>query len=121
MWIRGPWRYAGPDWVRAKVTDRVAGVMAAEIQCDDADKLAARWGEIVGQDPVADQAGGPTLGFDNGNVRFVACADGRPEGLGAIDIRCVDRAAMLEAAHARGVAHTADQVTLCGLRINLVD
>ncbi|MND00752.1 hypothetical protein D3C83_194800 [compost metagenome] len=53
-------------------------------------------------------------------VRFVAPSDGRGEGLGAIDVRAANRAAILDAARARGSARSDSQVELCGLRINLV-
>jgi hypothetical protein len=116
----GPWRYAGPDWQRCKRLDRVTAVTGAEIQCDDPASVAACWGRITGQEPVQDGSGRPTLHWDNASIRFVHCADGRPEGLGAIDVRTVDRPAVLAAAAAHGAAHTDRQVTLGGLRINLV-
>ena len=36
----GPWHPAGPDWQRAKRTERVAGIVAAEVQCDDPEVIA---------------------------------------------------------------------------------
>ena len=60
------------------------------------------------------------LPMDNATVRFVTCSDGRPEGLGGIDIETNDRAAILEAAAARGCVSGDKQVTLCGMRMNLV-
>ncbi len=117
----GPWRYAGPDWQRAKRLDRVTAVVAAEVQCDDPHKVAARWAELCDQHLVDGVDGHPTLQWDNGTVRFVECTDGRPEGLGALDLRTVDRAAVLASAAARNLPHTDAQVTVCGLRWNLVD
>jgi hypothetical protein len=52
-------------------------------------------------------------------VRFVPCTDGRPEGLGGIDLACADKAGILAAAEARGAVTGDDQVSLCGMRINL--
>ena len=56
----------------------------------------------------------------NAEVRFVPCTDGRPEGLGGIDVACADPQAVLQAAEARGARTGENQVYLCGMRINLV-
>ena len=116
--VDGPWPPSGDDWQRAKRLDRVTAVTAAEVQCDDPARTAARWSAISGI-PLTQQAGHPSLPLDDANVRFVACTDGRPEGLGAIDIACADKAAVLSAAEARGAVTGPNQVYLCGMRINL--
>jgi hypothetical protein len=117
----GPWRYAGPDWQRARRLERVSAVTAAEIQCDDdPGRVAARWGALTDRPPMPDHHGRPTLQWDNATVRFVRSTDGRPEGLGAIDVRTVDRPAVLAAAAAHGVPHRDGLLTLGGLRVNLV-
>lgn len=115
----GPWEPAGPDWQRARVTDRVTGIVAAEIQCDDPGAVAARWGEIAQIAPGAEDRV-PVLKLDNATLRFVPCTDGRPEGLGGIDVSVADRDAVLAAARERNAVSAPDQVTLCGMRINLV-
>jgi hypothetical protein len=114
----GPWEPAGPAWKAAQRLDRVTGISAAEIQCDDPARVAARWAEIV-EIPLREVGGHPTLTLDNATLRFVPCRDGRPEGLGGIDVTTADRAAILAAAEARGVRSGDDQVHLCGMRINL--
>src|SRR5690606_13922468 len=43
----GPWEPAGPDWQAGRALERVAGITAAEIQCDDPERVARRWGEIA--------------------------------------------------------------------------
>ena len=117
--VDGPWEPAGPDWQAARRLERVSGITAAEIQCDDPAAVAGRWGEIA-ELPVVTTAGGELIELDNATVRFVPCEDGRPEGLGGMDVRAVDAPAILAAAEARG-ARTGDaQVHLCGMRINLV-
>ena len=114
----GPWEPAGPNWHAHRRLERVTGIAAAEVQCDDPDAVAARWSEIA-------QIGltGPnqrTLPLENAEVRFVTCSDGRPEGLGGIDVACADPQAVLEAAEARSARTGDQQVYLCGMRINLV-
>ena len=115
----GPWEPAGPNWKDGRVTDRVTGISAAELQCDDPTKIAERWAEIA-QIPLEDRNGIPTLPLQNATLRFVPCTDGRPEGLGGIDVATSDKAAILAAAEARGIVIGPDQIALTGLRVNLL-
>ena len=85
----GPWSPAGPNWQDAIRTDLVSAITAAEMQCDDPDKVASRWSEIVEIDR-ADVDGVPTIPLDNATLRFVPITDGRGEGLGGIDLACSD-------------------------------
>jgi hypothetical protein len=115
----GPWEPAGKDWKAARRLERVTGITAAEIQCDDPAKVAARWSEIA-QIPVENIGAMPTIRLDNAMLRFVPCTDGRPEGLGGIDVKTSNKAKILEAARQKGAARGEHQVYLCGMRINLV-
>jgi len=115
----GPWEPAGPDWKAGQVLDRVTGIAAAELQCDDPAAVAARWSEIA-QIPLTEIGEVPTLQLDNARLRFVPCSDGRPEGLGGIDLSTADKAAILAAAEARGAVTAPDRIDLCGMRINLI-
>lgn len=115
----GPWEPAGgANWKKAQRTDRVARIAAAEIQCDDPSAVAARWGEIAQLRVVTGKA--PTIELDNATLRFVPCSDGRPEGLGGLDLATNDRAAILATAKARGVHTNGNQVQACGMRFNLL-
>ena len=113
--VDGPWHPAGPDWQRAKQLDRVAGILAAEIQCEDPGAVSKKWAEIA-QLPLKDNS----LDLDNATLRFVDCLDGRPEGLGGIDLICNDLGAVLESARKLGAQTGDNQVMLGGIRINLV-
>ncbi len=115
----GPWEPAGPDWQAARSLTRVTGIVAAELQCDDPDAVAARWSEVA-ELPVTGDDGRPQIRLANATLRFVPCTDGRPEGLGGIDLATVDRQAILAAATARNAVSAPDQIHLCGMRINLV-
>lgn len=115
----GPWHPAGPNWQRAKNTQRVDGINAAELQCDDPEAVAKRWGEI-GQLDIDYSDGIYRMAMENAEVRFVSCTDGRPEGLGAIDVTANDKDAILAAAERRQKISAEYQVTLCGMRMNLV-
>ncbi len=116
----GPWDPAGPDWKAGQRLDVVTGVTAAEVQCDDPAKVAVRWAEIAELPVGKDAAGNIALALENATVRFVPISDGRPEGLGGIDVSVVNRARILEAAKKRGCYRSDSQVYLCGLRVNLV-
>ncbi|MCC5886414.1 MAG: VOC family protein [Gammaproteobacteria bacterium] len=126
--IDGPWHPAGPDWKAGQRLHRVTGISAAEIQADDPAAVARRWSEIVEIQLTDTAAGGPELKLENAKVRFVACTDGRPEGLGGIDVVCVDRDGILAAADRaqsalpKGtVQRTGEhQVLIGGLRFTLV-
>lgn len=118
----GPWEPAGPDWKAHKRTERVGGIRGVEVQCDDPESVARRWAEIAEID-LAPRAGADApwvLPLDNADVRFVPCSDGRPEGLGGIDIVANDREAILAAADRIGVRTGDDTVYICGMRMKLV-
>ncbi len=114
----GPWEPAGPNWQESKSLTRVTGISAAEIQCDDPAAVAGRWSEIA-QIAAEQKDGRWEIPLDNATLRFVPCSDGRPEGLGGIDVTTADRDAILAAAEARSAVTAADQIQLCGMRINL--
>ena len=116
--VDGPWEPAGPDWQRARRTGRVVGFKAAQIQAVDPAAVAARWSEITDID-LQLIGGVPTLPLDNADIRFVSCSDGRPEGLGAVDLAVNDADAILAAAERINARSGPRQVYLCGMRFNL--
>ena len=115
----GPWEPAGQSWQATKRLDRVTGIVAAEVQCEDPERVARRWGEIA-EIPVGEENGAWRMRLDNADVRFVRCDDGRPEGLGGIDVTTADRDAILKAAEACNAISAPDQIRICGMRINLL-
>lgn len=111
--IRGPWH----EFIR---TDRISAIRAAEIQSPEPEKLATRWGEIIEQEPVRDEAGNLALRIDNATLRFVPNSDGRPEGLGGIDLAATDAPAALAAAKQRGLVGDDGAISIGGMRMRLV-
>ena len=99
----GPWEPAGPDWQKARRTDVVTGISAAEIQSPEPTRLAARWSDIL-ELPVTDSDGRAEIVLDNARLRFVEATDGRGEGLGGIDLIPAEGA-------------TLEPMTICGMRI----
>ena len=112
----GPWMPAGTNWQLGPKSSLLTGIAAAEIQCDEPAAVAARWSEIIEIAPF----GGTQIELDNAALRFVPCADERPEGLGGIDLACLDRQAIMERAQAHGCISGAHQVLICGTRMNFL-
>lgn len=108
------WEWAGPAWRDHVCTDTVTTIDAVEIQADDPAAMAQRWAEAIGGvvevigGAVGDQAGGATLRFDRGAVRFVPVADGRGEGVSALDVVAADR------------SRVGETVVACGTRFHFV-
>lgn len=103
----GPWEPAGPDWQKARRTDVVTGIAAAEIQSPDPARLAARWSDILQVPLTGDDSSPPEIELDNATLRFVEATDGRGEGLAALDLTATAGA-------------TADAKQLGGVRLRLV-
>ena len=114
--IDGPWGPAGPDWQRAKNTDRVDGILAAELQCDDSEAVAKKWSDIA-EIPLDEEL---NLELDNASLRFIPCSDGRPEGLGGLDLSAPGKLEILQTADSLGLQTGDSQVQICGMRLNLL-
>ena len=111
--VDGPWHPAGPDWQKAK-TDRVSAIVGATMQCVNPIDVAVRWADIS-ELPLEENL----LQLENASLRFVSCDDGRPEGLSELDI-LGDVDTILDAADSHGLRTGETQVTICGVRLNLV-
>lgn len=116
----GDWWPVEKTWREAKRTQVIDSIRGAEIQTPEPEVLAARWAEVLDV-AVAHDEGHPCVNLANGQIRFVVPADGRPEGLGGIDLGTVDREAALTAAERAGCAVDGDTVLLCGTRMRLVE
>ncbi len=114
----GDWWPAGENWQRAKHTEIVDGLRAAEIQTADPAALAARWSEVLDEPVSAGDV--PTITLRDAEIRFVPLRDGRPEGLGGLDIHVTDRGRALANAEDAGCLTGDDLVTICGMRLRLV-
>ena len=118
---QGNWAPAGGSgWESFVKTDVVRAIKAAELQTPDPDTLAKRWSAITEIPALRNADGHPELQLNNAAIRFVDVADGRGEGLGAIDIEAIDAQQLLQAAQKRGLRTSDTQVIICGTRFNLV-
>lgn len=116
--IDGPYNPAGPDWQTQVRTGTARAITSAELQSEDPERLAGRWGEVL-QRPVERTAGAFQLAVDNARLRFVPDRDGRGEGLGGIDVRVADAERVRERARQRGLALDGRCVVIGGTRFNL--
>ena len=119
----GEWNPAGPRQhvISAKRDQVISAMTAAELQSDEPSAMAARWSEVL-QRPIApDDDGHPSIALDDATLRFVTATDGRGEGLGGLDVACVDREYALLTARHHDLAVSEDESTvmLCGVRFRL--
>jgi catechol 2,3-dioxygenase-like lactoylglutathione lyase family enzyme len=113
------WQWGGPVWREHMKTDVSLGVVGAELQGAHPERMANRWGEVLGRERQRAGAGW-RIALDAGELRFVEARDGRGDGLGAFDVAVRDPAAVRAAAEARGLVDGEGAVVLCGTRVRLV-
>jgi catechol 2,3-dioxygenase-like lactoylglutathione lyase family enzyme len=117
--LRGPYYPAGPHWQEAVRTERVRGILGAEIQGPDPERIATRWAEIAERPLTRSPGRPPELRLDLGFARFVPDEDGRGEGLGGIYLDVADRNSILAAAKQRGLEATGESLAIGGVRFHL--
>lgn len=118
----GAWRWGGPHWTSRIRTTRVRRIISAEIEARDPGGMAARWSSLLGSSEVVADGDSVLLSLDRGGeLRFVP-AGPRGEGISAIgvEIEPSAREAIVATARARGLHATADNVEVCGVRVDLV-
>jgi hypothetical protein len=108
------------DWRPFVNTDLVSAISAVEIQSPDPAKLAARWSEITEEPLERGNGGSIELAIDNATIRFVTATDGRPEGLGGIDLRATNAEEVYRRAKERGLLREDGVVAICGMRFRLI-
>lgn len=112
---RESWEWAGPDW-RDRVRDEVvSGIVGAVLEAAHPEKLAARWGEVLGVAPEAEDSDF-VLSLDDSRLRFVARADAEPALVG-VEVAVRDRERFRAAAERAGVAEADGSARIGGTRI----
>jgi len=113
------WHPANQHVTGQQPSGRAKGFVAAEAQSDDPARLAERWGQIY--DAPVKQAGKAfEIAIADATLRIVQSADGRPEGLGGLDIATSDKQGALADARERGLPVNGETVMIGGMRIKLV-
>ena len=98
QWDEWPW--AGPSWRQHQATNVVRDIVGVEIQANDPVAMAKRWAQVLGCS-VEDEV----ITLDEGVIRFVAVADGRGEGVSAIELTAS--------------SHLEREFDLCGCRVRI--
>lgn len=106
----GSWRWGGPAWTGRTGSGAQGGLAGVTIAVAEPQATASRWGEVLGVDVSAGEQ--PRLCLDGGEVRFVAAAEPRAEGLVEIALELPrglpDGAQAIEVGGARLVSRPAD-------------
>jgi hypothetical protein len=112
------WRWAGPGWRERSRAEVATGLVGAVIEAPEPEKLALRWGEVLGVKPDPDPEGGFTLALERGTrVRVVPAAGGREAAIVAVEVAVRDRARFAEQAAAADVVQPDGTVSIAGTRV----
>jgi catechol 2,3-dioxygenase-like lactoylglutathione lyase family enzyme len=115
----GPWHPAASRATSARGSVVIRAMSGAELQGDDAERLARRWSEVMQLPLVRDDRERPVIALDDARLRFVTATDGRGEGLAGLDMDCTDPASVLARAKARGLPIQDSTVLSCGIHFRL--
>jgi hypothetical protein len=113
------WDWGGPEWRDHRHRSHVRAIVAATLQADAPDQMAARWAEVLGC-PVERGDGGWRIALDEGEIGFVGLQDGRGEGLWAIDVQTSDAQAARSAAERRSLLGTDHTIVVAGVHVRLI-
>ena len=116
----GPWHPAASRATTPRGQGIVCAMRTAELQGDNATKLAQRWSEVTTLPLGRDESGCATIALDDATLRFVNATDGRGEGLGGLDLICSDQEGVIARARAKGLPVDGNVVVACGIRFTLV-
>ena len=110
------WRWGGP-WRRQAGRRGEQRVVAVDVEAARPREMAARWAQVLGTDPVA-QEDPAVVGLTQGLIRFVPQA-ARGEGIAGWTWEVADLASLRRAARDRGLAAEEDRVALFGATVTL--
>jgi Glyoxalase-like domain len=113
----GPYQWAGDHWHKHIRTDRAVEIAGVVLQANAPEALAQRWAQILKRAPHPDYG---AIFLDNAAIDFAHARDGRGDGLAGIGLAVKDKAAILATAKKRGLAASANAVTICGTRFEFV-
>lgn len=119
--LDGPYHPAGPNWQSAVSDALTLRLVAVEIEAPDPMAFGARWAALL-QRPRLVEDRRCRIALDGGDIRFRKTADAKQEALFArIELEVRDRAAVLDAAKARGYAVKNGTFALAGVKFALAE
>ncbi|MBX3499468.1 MAG: VOC family protein [Alphaproteobacteria bacterium] len=113
------WHPANQHATGQQPSGRARGFLAAEAQGQDPARLAERWGAIYDL-PVRQAGKAFEIVLADATLRIVQTSDGRPDGLGGLDVAVDDKQGALADARAHGLPVDGDTVMIGGMRIRVV-
>jgi catechol 2,3-dioxygenase-like lactoylglutathione lyase family enzyme len=113
----GAWEWAGPKWRQHVRTEVARAIVGAELEGPEPERLAARWGEVLGLPVTRDAAGRPRIAVEGGELRFVP---GASDGVIGVLLDVADRARFRAAAERRGVLAADGAAQIAGVRFSPV-
>lgn len=113
------WLWAGPGW-RDRKSRHVGEITAVDVQADDPEAIATKWAAAFDRNFHLE---GEVLRMplDDGEIRFVEAADGRGDGVAAVEFSVIDRSAILTAAENHKLRWSGNEITVCGTRFRFRD
>lgn len=114
------WKWAGPGWEERGRGLPVETITACELAVADPLATARRWADVLGRSLVDARDGPLRIPLDGGEVRFGPSADGRSDGIAAIELRAPDPERVFGAARAAGLAVHDGSFALAGVRFRIV-
>ncbi len=115
------WRWAGPDWQKIPASLGCRGICGVELQAPDPAELASRWSRAVGRPATALNGDRFEISLEAGTIAIVPDADGRGEGISALQLMVDDPAPLLDVARARNLEVGDAYVLIGGVRFELVE
>ena len=113
------WLWAGPGW-RDRKSSNVGEITAVDVQADDPEAIAIKWAAAFGTnfDLKGDVLHMP---LDDGHIRFLEAADGRGDGVAAVEFSVTDRSAIITAAEKHKFNWSGNEIMVCGTRFRFRD
>lgn len=109
------WVWGGPDWRSHVRTGTATAITGVELESPDPERLAARWGQVVGIAPRPHADGQWLISLPRGG-RLVFVPSGGGEGVAGVELALSDPARFEERARARGVLGADGAATIAGTR-----
>ncbi len=109
------WIWGGPDWRQHVKTDVTTAITGAEIASGSPQKLAERWGAVLGEKVVRDGDGHSVIECPRGG-RLVFVPGETGDAIVGVELAMADRDAFAARAKKRGVLGADGAATIAGVR-----
>ena len=113
------WLWAGPGW-RDRKSSNVGKIIAVDVQADDPEAIATKWTAAFDRS-IHLEGDALMMPLDDGHIRFVEAADGRGDGVAAVEFSVTDRSSIITAAEKHELSWSGDEIMVCGTRFRFSD